>query len=349
MDPGRPQRITHRDVATRAGVSPAVVSYVINNGPRATSASARERVLRAIEELDYHPHAFARGLRSQRTHTVGFLARDYSPLDLFVSPYSAGVLTGLTAELKERGYYLLVHPLLIGEDLDPIAALLRSGRLDGLVVRLVESSAAANDALLELIASARIPCVCLEQPPDHRFGFDSVVFDSAAGAYAATAYLIGKGHRRIGHLQGDPQYDSARERRRGYERALREAGFPIDLELIRGDSWDPATADAAVEALRGLADPPTAIFAANDNLAFRALGILRVAGLRVPEDVALVGFDDIPLAREMVPPLTTVRLPLVEIGRRASRRVLQMIESNTRTSAGQADVIVPELVQRCTA
>jgi LacI family transcriptional regulator len=303
-------------------------------------------VLRAIEELNYHPHAFARGLRSQRTHTVGFLARDYSPLDLFVSPYSAGVLTGLTAELNEQGYYLLVHPLLIGEELDRISALLRSGRLDGLVVRLVES-AAANDALLELIASARIPCVCLEQTADRRFGFDSVVFDSAAGAYAATAHLVARGHRRIAHLQGDPLYDSARERRRGYENALRDAGLPIDPELIRGDSWDPASADAAVRALCGLDDPPTAIFAANDNLAFRTLGILHVAGLRVPEDVALVGFDDIPLAAEMVPPLTTMRIPLVEIGRRASRRVLHMIDSNTPSSA-QTDVIIPELVERCT-
>jgi LacI family transcriptional regulator len=303
--------------------------------------------LRAIEELDYHPHAFARGLRSQRTHTVGFLARDYSPLDLFVSPYSAAVLTGLAAELKERGYYLLVHPLLIGEDLDRVGALLRSARLDGLVVRLVESAATANDALLDLIASARVPCVCLEQPPDRSYGFDSVVFDSAAGAYAATAYLLARGHRRIAHLQGDQLYDSARERRRGYERALREAGVPIDPELIRGDSWDPASIDDAVEALCRLADPPTAIFAANDNLAFRTLGILHLAGLRVPQDVALVGFDDIPLAREMVPPLTTVRIPLVEIGRRASSRVLQMIESNTGSTA-QMDVIVPELIERCT-
>src|SRR5690242_18141537 len=108
MDSRRGQRITHLDVARLAGVSPAVVSYVINNGPRATSAEARARVLAAIEELDYHPHAFARGLRSQRTHTIGFLARDYSPLDVFVSPYSAGILTGLAAELKEHSYYLLV-------------------------------------------------------------------------------------------------------------------------------------------------------------------------------------------------------------------------------------------------
>src|SRR5690348_11904633 len=202
MDSRRGQRITHLDVARLAGVSPAVVSYVINNGPRATSAEARARVLAAIEELDYHPHAFARGLRSQRTHTIGFLARDYSPLDVFVSPYSAGILTGLAAELKEHDYYLLVHPLLIGEDLDAVGELLRSGRLDGVVVRLVEPAGGGNDALLELIAETGVPCVCLEQPAAARFGFHSVGFDSEAGAHAATAYLVGRGHRRVAHLQG---------------------------------------------------------------------------------------------------------------------------------------------------
>src|SRR5689334_10748455 len=114
---GRARRVTHRDVARRAGVSPAVVSYVINNGPRAASPAARARVLKAIEDLDYHPNAVARGLRAQRTHTIGFIACDYSPLDVFVSPYSAGVLTGLAADAKEHGYYLMVHPLMIGEEL----------------------------------------------------------------------------------------------------------------------------------------------------------------------------------------------------------------------------------------
>src|SRR5262249_2793220 len=156
------------------------------------------------------------------------------------SPYSAGILTGLAAELKEHNYYLLVHPLLIGEDLSALGGLLRSGRLDGLVVRLVEPAAEEYAALLELIVSARIPCVCLEQPADPRFGLDSVLLDSEAGAYAATMFLINRGHRRIAHLQGDPLYASARERRRGYARALQDAGLSVDPDLIHGDSWDPA-------------------------------------------------------------------------------------------------------------
>ena len=223
--PGK--RVTHRDVARVAAVSPAVVSYVINNGPRAASPAARARVLKAIADLDYHPNAVARGLRAQRTQTIGFIACDYSPLDVFVSPYSAAVLTGLAAELKDNGYYLLIHPLQIGEDLGPLGRLLRSGRLDGVVVRLVETTS-NSDALLDLIAGTGLPCVCLEQPVDARFGFGSVVFDDLNGAYAATAYLLEQGHRRIAHLAGDPLYESARARRAGYERALLSAGYAVD-------------------------------------------------------------------------------------------------------------------------
>jgi LacI family transcriptional regulator len=341
------KRVTHRDVARLAAVSTAVVSYVINNGPRAASPEARARVLKAIEELDYHPNAVARGLRAQRTHTIGFIARDYSPLDVFVSPFSAAVLTGLAVELKDNDYYLLVHPLGIGEDLAPLGRLLRSGRLDGVVVRLVDSTP-NSDALLELVAAAGLPCVCLERPVDPRFGFGSVLFNNLDGGHTATAYLVSQGHRRIAHLGGDALYESARARRAGYERALREAGLPIDASLIQGGSWDPTTVDAAVRMLRGLPDPPTAIFAANDSLAFRAVEILRNGGCRIPEDVAVVGFDDIPLAQEMFPPLTTVRIPLTDIGRRIATRLLQLIESDGAGSA-ESDLMPAELVLRSTA
>jgi LacI family transcriptional regulator len=205
-----------------------------------------------------------------------------------------------------------------------------------------------SDALLELIAAAGLPCVCLEQPPDPRFGFDSVLFDNFSGGYTATRYLIERGHRRIAHLQGDPHYASARQRRLGYERALADAGLAADPALVIGDSWDPPTVDLLVAQICDLADPPTAVFAANDNLAFRAIGVLHMSGRRVPEDMALVGFDDIPLAHEMVPPLTTMRIPLDEIGRRASSR-LRRLTTERRPSTGEADLIVPELIRRATA
>jgi LacI family transcriptional regulator len=182
-------RITNRDVARHAGVSTAVVSYVVNNGPRATSPEVRERVLKAIQELDYHPNAVARGLRHQRTHTICFIANDYFPLDVFVSPYSAGILTGLIDHLKGAHQYLLVYPVAIGEDLTALELLLRSGRLDGVVVRLVQDPP-ATDALLNTIAATNVPCVCIERTVE-RYPFPSVTIDDRHGAYSAVEYLVG--------------------------------------------------------------------------------------------------------------------------------------------------------------
>jgi LacI family transcriptional regulator len=215
------------------------------------------------------------------------------------------------------------------------------------VIRLVEA-VPATAALLELIAAAGLPCVCLESRPDPRFGFDSVLFDSVGGAHDATAYLLAHGHRRIGHLAGDPMYESARARRAGYERALTEAGVALDPRLVHGGSWDPNSVNEAVRALRALPDPPTAIFAANDSLAFRAIEVLRTEGCRIPEDVAVVGFDDIPLAQEMIPPLTTMRIPLAEIGQRAAARLLELVTSDAPAKA-ESDVVAAELVLRGTA
>jgi LacI family transcriptional regulator len=342
----RSRRVTHRDVARRAGVSPAVVSYVINNGPRPTSPATRERVLRAIDELGYHPNAVARGLRAQRTHTVGFVDCDYSPLDVYVSPYSASILTGITAELSRSGYHALIYPLLIGQDLAALRGMLLGGRLDGVVVRLVEDSATTT-AVLDVISSAGIPCVCIERSADLRYGFGSVVFDDTRGAFEATRYLLERGYRRIGHLHGDRRYATAQARYEGYVRALESFGVAVDEQLVQGMSWGPFDVDASVARLLSLADPPTALFAASDSLAFRAIEVLRASGRRVPDDVAVMGFDDIPLASEMIPPLTTVRIPLVDLGRRAAGHLLDLMEDETAAATGET--LPVEVIGRGTA
>src|SRR5215468_704547 len=146
------KRVTHLDVAKHAGVSTAVVSYVINDGPRPTSPEVRERVLQAIKALDYHPNASARGLRAQQTRTIGLIFNDFLPMNVFFSSYSASILTGLTAELKARGYYVLVYPIDVGEETLGLERLLRSQRVDGVVVRLAQEPP-HTDALLEIIAA----------------------------------------------------------------------------------------------------------------------------------------------------------------------------------------------------
>ncbi|MFL5758673.1 MAG: LacI family DNA-binding transcriptional regulator [Thermomicrobiales bacterium] len=341
------KRTTQRDVAARAGVSTAVVSYVINDGPRPTSPAVRNRVLSAIEELDYHPNGFARGLRSRRAHTIGFVANDYLALDCFGSHYLSAILDALTAALKEQDNYLLMYPMAIGEDPEPLKRLLRSGRLDGVVVRMVQDPP-ATDALVAMIAEAGLPSVCIERPASPRFGLSSVTYDDAAGARTATRHLITQGHRRIAHMFGDARYATAQARREGFRQALTEAGIPIDDALIRGATWSMSDAVRETLTLLQLPDPPTAIFAASDDLAIGSLEAARLAGRSVPDDVAIVGFDDIPLAQDMTPPLTTIRIPLAQIGRRAAKLLLAAGESGEATSA--TPVVLPvELIRRGSA
>ncbi|MGH2558002.1 MAG: LacI family DNA-binding transcriptional regulator [Thermomicrobiales bacterium] len=345
MKTDRRKPATQRDVARRANVSTAVVSYVINNGPRPTSPEVRERVLQAIADLDYHPNAFARGLRARRTHTIGFVANDFHPLESFGSHYLASILSALTAELKAHGYYLLMYPLMIGEDLTPLDQLLRSERLDGVVVRLVQDPP-ATDALLDLITRSGIPAVCIERPGAARFALRSVTYDDAAGAHAATSYLVDRGHTRVAHLHGDLRYATGRARLKGYKQALSDAGLPVDSHLIRGCTWSTSRATREMRRLLGIADPPTAVFAASDDIALGALEALRADGRRVPEDVALVGFDDIPLAQELTTPLTTVRIPLADIGRRAAH---MLTHEGDEDRNALVDVLPVKLIRRASA
>lgn len=341
------KRVTQRDVAEHAGVSTAVVSYVINQGPRPTSPAVRERVLRAIEELDYHPDGLARGLRSRRAHTIGFVSQDYNPLDTFGSHYLSPILGALAAALKEQDNYLLIYPMVAGEDPEPLRRLLRSGRLDGVVVRLIQDPP-ATDGLAAAVADAGLPSVTIERPVAPRFSLSSVTYDDAAGARAATRHLTAQGHRRVAHLLGDLRFATARARLDGYRQALIEAGIDVDDGLIRETSWNMAQAVEQTLSLLELADAPTAIFAASDDLGIGALEALRVADRSVPEDVAVVGFDDIPLAQNVTPPLTTVRVPLAGIGRRAAELLFAAGGEEGRPAA--TPIVLPvELIRRGSA
>jgi DNA-binding LacI/PurR family transcriptional regulator len=340
------KRITQRDVAARAGVSTAVVSYVINNGPRPTSPDVRERVLQAILDLDYHPNGFARALRSRRAHTIGFVTNDYNALDCFGSHYLSAILDALTASLKEKENYLLIYPMPIGEDPEPLRRLLRSGRLDGVVVRMVQNPPATNE-LIAMIVEAGLPTVCIERPASPEYGLNSVTYDDAAGAQTAIRHLLAKGHRRIAHLVGDLRYATAQARLEGYRLALTEAGLEIDHRLMRRTTWNMSQAVSETLSLLELPDPPTAIFAASDDLAIGALEALRTAGRSVPGDVAIIGFDDIPLAQEMTPPLTTIRIPLAEIGRQAAELLFARGESSLSLPATGSPVVLPvKLIER---
>ncbi|HEU4324782.1 MAG TPA: LacI family DNA-binding transcriptional regulator [Roseiflexaceae bacterium] len=339
--------MTHRDVAQLAGVSTAVVSYVVNNGPRQTSPEVRERVLKAIAELDYHPNAFARGLRARRTNTIAFIVHDYYAMTVFVAWYTAAMLTGLMEHLKSQGYYILVFPMSVDEDHRQLEQLLRSGRLDGIVLRLVQQPP-ASDRLLETIVDSQVPCVCIEQPAAPRFGFSSVTYNDQDGAYEATRYLLDQGHRRIAHLCGEHNYGSARARLAGYSKALTDRGLAVDEALISRGSWNHATVAGSIEQFLGLDQPPTAIVAASDELAFAAIEELHRRHHRVPEQIAVVGFDDSALASRVTPPLTTVRIPLHQLGQRAGELILAAVEAD-HAPAPSNEVLPVTFIRRASA
>lgn len=339
------KRITVRDVANRAGVSTAVVSYVINDGPRPTSPEVRARVRRAIEELDYHPNSAARGLRANRTRTIAFATHDFRPHESFFSHYLGVMLTAMAETLQAHGHYLLLFPLAIGESTTALRQLLRERRVDGIAARFV-TDPPETDPVLEVIEASGVPCVCVERPGAARFGFPSVMYDDREGGRLAVEHLLAGGHTRIAHIHGDMRYASAQARLASYEATLRTAGIAIDPDLIVGSPWGTREANIETQRLLDLAIPPTAIFAASDDLAIGAVQAIEHRGWSVPSDVAVIGFDDIPLSEEMMPRLSTVRLPLAAMGQRTA----EILVVDPEEASPPEDVSLPvELILRETA
>ncbi len=347
MGRGRKQAVTLRDVAARAGVSTAVASYAINNGPRPVSEETRARVMEAVAELGYYPNAFAQAMVSRRTRTIGLIFEHVTPRGLSETPFFTSYTAAVTSQLKAHRHYLLVYPIEVDEPLAEVEELLSSQRLDGVIVRLVQDAPETNP-LLQTIANARLPAVCIERCGAPEFGFGSITYDNRQAGYEVTKYLLAQGRQRIAYLQGPARSAAVRDRRAGYEQALSEAGIPLDETLIVGDSWAFADAVVAAEQLLAKSAPPTAIFAANDTLAAAALNVLRGRGLRVPEDVAIVGFDDTSVAAESEPPLTTVRAPLVEMSERAVTRLLEAL--NGKQTPGDTHEVIPtQFIRRASA
>ena len=323
-----------KDVAALAGVSTTTVSFVLNErAGAAISPATRDRVLAAAAQLGYHPHASARGLARGRSHTLGLVVRQ-SPVQVAEDALLAETLRGLSAAARAAQYRVLVEPL--GARDGTYAELIRSRGTDGLVV----SGPRVDDEELGALARDGAPVVIQGSLPGA--GIPSVDVDNVGAARKATAHLIELGHTVIGCITNAPfLYGSARERRDGYRKALEEAGIAVDESLVIEANFDAASGRRAMSRLLHRNDL-TAVFAASDVVAFGAMAAIREAGLRVPEDIAVVGFDDIPLAAYFDPPLTTVHLPAHDLGRAAGVALLDRINGRdveTRTVLPTALVV----------
>lgn len=296
MRAGKPP--TRADVARLAGTSTAVVSYVVNDGPRPVAAATRERVLAAIEELDYRPNAVARALRTQETQTVAMLVPDIS------NPFFAEFAQAVQDCAFEQGKVLLIGDS-GGSDERERAYLRRF--LDQQVGGIVFIGA-RRDSSLRLAAQAGVPAVVLDRPLDGP-GLSFVGIDNAAAARAATRHLIDHGHRRIGCVAGPRDQRNATDRRAGWASALAAAGLVPDPALVHVDEF---SVQGGVRAGRALltAAPPSAVFVSSDSQAEGLLAVARRLGLGVPGDLAVFGFDGTRRSEYSEPAMSVVEQPV---------------------------------------
>jgi LacI family transcriptional regulator len=293
-------RVTIHDVARAAGVSVATVSKVINRR-YGVASSTHAKVEQVIEELGYESSLVARSLRSHKTHVIGILVAEFEP-------FSTEILKGASQAIAGTGYELLAYsgggrP---GSDVGWERRYL--SRLSG---TLIDGALLVTPTVVE--AAVAVPVVAID-PHAGPSGLATVDSDNFAGAVLATEHLLELGHRRIGFLGGREDLESSRRRERGFRHAMEAAGVPVDPALVGVGGYRKDSALGPATDLLTLPAPPTAIFAAND---LSALGVLAVAarlGLRVPDDLSVIGFDDVPEAASSTPPLTTVRQPIQEMG-----------------------------------
>ena len=302
---------TIRDVARGSKVSIATVSRVFNESALVSEAT-RHKVIVVATRLGYWPNGIARSLITNRTHALGVLMPDLS------GEFFSEVVHGMDLASRERGFHLLVSRS--SSNADELTAAVRSvhGRVEGLIVMAPDFD--AGPAIRPW--AGKVPTVLIN--PGHvTDATDSVSIDNAEGAHLVVRHLLGLGHRSIAIITGPAFNFDSLQRREGYREALREAGIEPAPELELAGDFSEHSGYAAAGRMLRLPVRPTAVFASNDYMAVGALGALHDAGVRVPEDIAMAGFDDIPLAHYINPALTTVRVDIPELGRRAVQLLLE--------------------------
>jgi DNA-binding LacI/PurR family transcriptional regulator len=336
-----PRSPTSHDVARLAAVSRTTVSYVLNNSDSgiAISETTRQRVLDAARDLGYHPNAAARSLRRQRAGVVGLVTYDTSNR-MGSNAFMWLVMDGVLSELGQADLKLIVEAADDGRP-DPCVSLVREGHVDGLIV----TGARPANTELRVLHADGIPIVLWGQLPGSDLPY--VDIDNVAAARTAVEHLLDLGHTRIGCITNAPPLTdtAAADRLEGFRSALRSRGIRYDESLVRHGHFDERSGLAAMGSLLESTERPTAVFVASDEVALGALKAAKKAGVAVPDDLAIVGFDDLPIAPFLEPALTTVRVPAREIGSVAARVLMDAL-SNSTPLGEPAQVLRTELVIR---
>jgi LacI family transcriptional regulator len=326
-------RATISDVARQAGVSISTVSRVLNDTVPVDAETAK-RVRAAVAALNYYPHAAARTLASRRTNTIGLLLLDIG--GEFYTP----MLRGIESVSSEAGFDLLIHSTQTSHLGNTSRHALGEHNTDGLLV----FTDALDTAELTRLNQMGFPVVLLHQTPPKPLSIPVVTIENRSGAQNIVEHFINiHGCRRIVFLQGPVDNEDSEEREIGYRQALKKYGLPVDPSLIAAGGFESNQAYAAVKQLIGNGVDFDAIFTGDDDNAIGVIQALREAGRKIPEDIAVAGFDDSLFARILTPPLTTVRAPLEQVGREAVRQLIHLI----RGEPAEARLVLPtELILR---
>jgi len=330
--------VTLQDIANRLGVSVATVSRALD-GYDDVAPATRQRVLQAAREMGYRPNVIARMLQKQRTDTIGFIIPTHGPR--FSDPYFSELLAGIGNAAAEQDYDLLVSTCApdTADEMRVYERFVQGRRVDGmLVVRTRE-----HDARIAYLLEQEFPFVSFGRS-DLEADFTYLDVDGTAGLRQLTQHLIDLGHRRIAYISAPPNLMFASHRLAGYKEALAAVDISFDEGLVIGGALTERSGHAAGNDLLAWDDPPTAIIACNDLMALGVISALRSKGLTVGRDVAVAGFDDIPLAEHAHPPLTTLRQPIYEIGRRICEMLIHLLQGDTLEE--RHVILKPQLVVR---
>lgn len=327
--------MTLKELARLAGVHPSTVARVLNDDPRQrVSEDVRLRILALAREQGYQPNHLARSLRTKRSFVIGTLIPDIA------NPFFAIMFRGIEDALAASGYSVIMA------NTDDESAreqrsitMLRGRQVDGLLI----ATARREDPTLDALKTAGFPFVMVNRHTDP-IADNAVVPDDHAGAVAAVEHLVALGHRRIAHIAGSDEMSTGHTRHRGYLDALERHNLPADSDLVVRGNFRESGGYEAMQRLLGLAQPPSAVFAVNDLAAVGAMRAIEESGLSVPGDISMVGFNDLSAVIGTTRLLTTVRLPLHEMGHAAAERLLAKI---TGATISPEPVVIPvELVIR---
>ncbi len=311
--------VTIRDIAKYVGLSISTVSKALNDYSD-ISAASRERVLEASRTLGYHPHAAARNLRRQRTDKIGIAY----PVKGFESEILIGFFQGLTYAAQQRGYNLVLYTVSIS-DIGSLKAVCRSREVDGMIL-MGASIAGVLDEAVKLFKEERLPVVVLGQVlQDAAVPF--VATDNASGILAVMTHLLELGHSRIAYIARPDDTHNNLGRFTAYQAALESAQLPFDKHYVADAPYLPYSGMSAMRTLLELAEPPSAVVAYNDHIAIDACRLALEQGLRVPEDIAITGYGNIPSSLIVSPKITTLAMPLRQMGETALDSLLHLIET----------------------